>query len=198
MFEIMSKSKSDTYSNSYKGKLLLATPSMGDPRFARAVIYLCGHDENGAMGIIINKSKDDLHISDLLDRIGIEGKVRVADRPVLSGGPVDIDRGFVLHSKEYFTENSSLKISDTLTLTSTKDILEALVTDDAPQRAMLAVGYAGWGGGQLEAELAKNAWLVTQADDALIFGGDLDGKWNAALAAMGIDPATLSASGGTA
>ena len=183
---------------SYKGKILLATPDMGDPRFARAVIYICGHDEKGAMGIIINKSKDGLHISDLLSRVGIKGKVRVADRPVLSGGPVDIDRGFVLHSDDYFKEKSSLKLSKTLTLTSTKDILEALVTDNAPQRAMLAVGYAGWDSGQLESELAQNAWLVAQADEDLIFGNDLDSKWSKALFAMGIDPAVLASRGGRA
>ncbi len=184
--------------DNYKGKILLATPNMGDPRFARAVIYLCEHNENGAMGIIINKSKDGLHISDLLGRIGIEGTVRVADRPVLSGGPVDIDRGFVLHSEDYFKDNSSLKLSETLTLTSTKDILEALVTDKAPQRAMLAIGYAGWDGGQLEKEIAQNAWLVTSADETLIFGEDLNGKWSQALLAMGIDPAALASSGGRA
>jgi len=188
----------DSYPNSYKGQLLLATPDMGDPRFARAVIYICGHDESGAMGIIINKAKDDLHISDLLDRIGVSGEVRVADCPVLSGGPVDMDRGFVLHSEDYFKENSSLILSDTLTLTSTKDVLESLVTDQAPKRAMLAVGYAGWGGGQLEAELAQNAWLVAQVDDALVFDEDLDGKWNKVLLAMGINPAALAASGGRA
>lgn len=183
---------------SYKGQVLLATPNMGDARFTRAVIFICGHDENGAMGLIINKPKDGLHISDLLDRIGISGQVRVADRHVLSGGPVEIDRGFVLHSGDYHKENSSLKISDTLTLTSTKDILEALVTDQAPERAMLAVGYAGWDGGQLEKELAQNTWLIMQADDGLVFSEDLDGKWHQALKSMGIDPAALASTGGRA
>lgn len=194
----MASSTLNNIPDSYKGKLLLATPDMGDPRFARAVIYICGHDENGAMGIAINKSQDGLHISDVLGRIGITGDIRVADSPVLSGGPVDIDRGFVLHSQEYFKADSSLILSDTLTLTSTKDILESLVTDAAPQRAILAVGYAGWDGGQLEQELAQNAWLITKADDALIFSDDMDGKWRKALLAMGVDPASLAASGGRA
>jgi len=192
------KSQPDSNPTNYKGQLLLATPNMGDPRFARAVIYICGHDKGGAMGLIINKSKNGLHISDLLDQIGISGDVRVADRPVLSGGPVDIDRGFVLHSQDYFKDNSSLRVSETLTLTSTKDVLEALVTDKAPKNAMIAVGYAGWGKGQLEKELAQNSWLIAQADDALIFDTDLDGKWTKALLAMGIDPAALAASGGQA
>jgi len=184
--------------SSFRGKFLLATPNMGDPRFRFAVIYVVNHDSSGAMGIIVNKKKGDLHISDLLDQIGISGNVRVADTPVLRGGPVDIDRGFVLHSADYFQPETSLKISDTLFLTSTKDVLEALVSDDAPSRAMLAIGYAGWGPGQLEAELADNAWLIADSDDALIFSNDLSGKWGNALTEMGIDPSTLSHSGGRA
>lgn len=183
---------------SYSGQILLATPNMSDPRFSRAVIFICGHDENGAMGLMINKPKAGLHISDLLDRVGISGQVRVTDSRVLSGGPVEIDRGFVLHSGDYYKENSSLKISDTLSLTSTKDILEALVTDQAPKYAMLAVGYAGWDSGQLEKELAQNAWLIMHADDGLVFSEDLDGKWHQALNVMGIDPAALASKGGRA
>lgn len=190
--------QTDLQPQSYKGRLLLATPDMGDPRFRFAVIYVVSHDRSGAMGIIINKGKSGLLISDLLDQIGIDGIVRVADTPVLNGGPVDIDRGFVLHSADYFKPETSLKISETLSLTSTKDVLEALVSDSAPERAMLAVGYAGWGAGQLEAEIMDNAWLVTYADEDLIFSIDLDGKWATALGEMGIDPSALSHSGGTA
>lgn len=137
-------------------------------------------------------------ISELLDQAGISGEVRVADTPVLDGGPVDIDRGFVLHSSDYFKPDSSLKISDTLSLTSTKDILEALVSDNHPKQALLAVGYAGWGAGQLEKEIAQNSWLVTDADDALVFSQDLSGKWAKALTDMGIAPSSLSQSGGRA
>ncbi len=183
---------------SFQGKLLLATPDMGDPRFRFTVIYVVSHDQRGAMGIIINKGKSGLHISDMLDQIGIEGDVKVADTPVLNGGPVDIDRGFVLHSADYFKKDTSLKISDTLSLTSTKDVLEALVSDEAPERAMLAVGYAGWGRGQLEKEIMDNAWLVIEADEDLIFSNDLDGKWASALGEMGIDPGALSHGGGRA
>lgn len=190
--------QTDFQPQSYKGRLLLATPDMGDPRFRFAVIYVVSHDRSGAMGIIINKGKSGLLISDLLDQIGIDGIVRVADTPVLNGGPVDIDRGFVLHSADYFKPETSLKISETLSLTSTKDVLEALVSDSAPERAMLAVGYAGWGAGQLENEIMDNAWLVTDADEDLIFSIDLDGKWATALGEMGIDPSALSHSGGTA
>lgn len=171
---------------------------MGDPRFTRTVIFVCGHDESGSMGIVINKSKLDLNMSDMLEHIGVDGDIRVADSPVLDGGPVDIDRGFVLHSPDWFQDETSLKVTETTNLTSTKDVLEALVSDAAPKRAMLAVGYAGWGPGQLEAEIADNAWLVCGGDDALVFGDDLDGKWNEALARIGISPEQLSAFGGSA
>ena len=183
---------------SFRNSLLIATPNMGDPRFQFSVIYVVSHDTSGAMGIIVNKGKADLQISDLLDQIGISGDVRVADTSVLDGGPVDIDRGFVLHSSDYFRPETSLKCSDTLSLTSTKDVLESLVADNHPKNALLAIGYAGWSPGQLEGEIADNCWLVSDADDALIFSQDLDGKWAASLADMGIDPSSLSASGGRA
>lgn len=177
---------------------MIATPAMGDPRFTRTVIFVCGHDESGSMGIIINKSKLDLNMSDMLEHIGVDGDIRVADSPVLDGGPVDIDRGFVLHSPDWFQDETSLKVTETTNLTSTKDVLEALVSDSAPKRAMLAVGYAGWGPGQLEAEIADNAWLICGGDDALVFGDDLNSKWNEALARIGISPEQLSAFGGSA
>lgn len=180
------------------GRLLIATPEMGDPRFKSAVIYICSHDESGAMGIMINKGREGRMLSDMLENIGIKGDVRVADAPVLLGGPVDIDRGFVLHSSDYFKTETSLKLSDTLHLTSTKDILEALVNDEAPEKAMLAVGYSGWGAGQIEKELQDNAWIVADGDEALIFDTNLDDKWTKALASLGIRPEMLSRSGGSA
>jgi len=172
---------------SFRNSFLIATPDMSDPRFRFAVIYVVSHDESGAMGIIVNKGKTGLIISDLLDQIGITGDVRVADSPVLEGGPVDIDRGFVLHSSDYFRADTSLKCSDTLSLTSTKDVLESLVSDHHPKNALLAIGYAGWSPGQLEGEIANNFWLVADADDALIFSEDLDGKWASALTENGIE-----------
>ncbi|WP_416876777.1 YqgE/AlgH family protein [Litorimonas sp.] len=180
------------------GRFLLATPAMGDPRFKNTLIYVCSHDAHGAMGIIVNKSKGGLLISDLLEQIGVEGDVRVADTPVLNGGPVDIDRGFVLHSSDYHKDETSLKLSDTLTLTSTKDVLEALVSDEAPEKAMLAIGYCGWGEGQLESEIMQNGWLVVDADETMIFGEDLDTKRKKAFDALGVSPETLSFLGGTA
>lgn len=179
------------------GKFLIATPQMLDPRFARAVIYICNHDKDGAMGLVINKTKN-MPLSKMLNHIGIEGDVKVADNPVLSGGPVDTNRGFVLHSPDFINLNNSLKLSETLMMTSTKDVLESLVADHAPDKAVLAVGYAGWSEGQLERELQNNAWLVVDADDALIFDTDMDSKWKKALSKIGVTPEMLSATGGSA
>jgi len=186
-----------TWTN-FQGKFLIATPSLGDPRFERTVIYLCAHDAEHAMGLVINKRKGELSLSNMLERIGIEGEVSVADSPVLNGGPVDIDRGFVLHSPDYFKQDTSLRLSDTLMLTTTKDILEALVSNKAPERAVLAIGYAGWTSGQLEREIAANAWIICDSDDTLIFDTDMDDKWVKALNIMGISPEMLSGAGGTA
>lgn len=185
------------------GKFLIALPGMGDPRFSQAVIYVCSHDESGAMGLMINKFhgrsvEGPISISDLLEQAGIEGDVHVADTPVINGGPVDIQRGFVLHSPDYFNEDASLKLSDTLTLTSTRDVLEALVTDESPEQAVLAVGYSGWGPGQLEDELVNNAWITVDANEALIFDPDMDSKWNKALKELGITPDMLAHTGGRA
>jgi len=179
------------------GKFLVATPQMLDPRFARAVIYICNHDKDGAMGLVINKTKD-MPLSKMLNHIGIDGEVKVADSPVLSGGPVDTNRGFVLHSPDFKNLNNSLKLSDTLMMTSTKDVLESLVADHAPDKAVLAVGYAGWSDGQLERELQNNAWLVVDGDEALIFDTDMEGKWTKALSKIGVTPEMLSATGGSA
>lgn len=190
-------SQDDAYV-SYQGQYLIATPAMGDPRFHQTVIFLCAHDASGAMGLVINRPKSNLVISDLLDHVGVDGAVRVADSPVLEGGPVDVDRGFVLHSSDWFRADNSLKVSDRLGLTTTKDALEALVSDSPPDRAMLAIGYAGWAPGQLEAEIASNAWLIAGGDDTLVFADDMDAKWSQALARIGVNPAQLSAFGGRA
>ena len=180
------------------GQLIIATPEMGDPRFNRAVIYICSHDKDGAMGIMINKGRGGRMLSDMLINIGIEGDVRVADSPVLLGGPVDIDRGFVLHSADYFKSETSLKLTDTLNLTSTKDILEALVKESAPAKAVLAVGYSGWSAGQLEQEFQLNAWIAADGNEALIFDTQLDEIWAKALGSLGIRPEMLSMTGGSA
>lgn len=180
------------------GKFLIALPAMRDPRFEQAVIYVCSHNADGAMGLIINKTKGPLNLSDLLAQSGIDGDVNVADTPVLSGGPVDINRGFVLHTPDYFSQDASMKLSDTLTLTATKDVLEALVSDQAPERAVLAIGYSGWGEGQIEREIVDNAWITVDADESLIFDPDMDSKWARAIAKLGITPDMLAHTGGRA
>lgn len=185
-------------STSLNGKYLIATPSLGDPRFHRAVVYMCSHDADHAFGVVINKAKGGLVISDLIEQIGIEGAVTVADTPVLDGGPMGHDRGIVLHSPDYFSDETSEKLSDTLSLTNTKNVLESFVTNKAPSKAALIVGYAGWGSGQIEREIVQNAWLVCEADEALIFDTDMDEKWHRALDIIGISPESLSFFGGNA
>ena len=180
------------------GKFLCALPGMGDHRFEKSVIFICAHNSDGAMGLIVNKPKGDLLVHELLEQAGIEGTSRHGDTPVLDGGPVDIDRGFVLHTADYYNADSSLRISETLALTSTRDVLEAMTTSKTPDMAILAVGYAGWGGGQLEREIADNAWMVINAKESLIFEFELEGKWAKALAAIGITPDMLSHFGGSA
>lgn len=180
------------------GKFLIALPGMGDPRFKQAVIYVCSHDRAGAMGLMINKQNGMFTLSDMLEQADIDGAEVAGDYPVLSGGPVDIDRGFVLHSSDYFNEDCSVKLSDTLNLTATRDVLEALATEDAPSQAVLAVGYSGWGEGQIERELQENAWLTVDADEALIFDADMDSKWERAIKKLGITPDVLAHVGGRA
>lgn len=183
---------------SLTGKFLIAAPAMGDPRFKQAVIYICAHDAHHAMGLIINKTKGDLHLTDILDTVGIDGDICVADTAVLDGGPVDIDRGFVLHSPDFTPQGTSLDISPSLRLTASREILDVLVTDQAPQKALISIGYSGWGAGQLENEIMDNAWLITEGDETLIFDANMQHKWAAALSSLGITPETLSAMSGSA
>lgn len=174
------------------GKLLVATPSIGDPRFDRSVILMCDHSADHAMGIVINKPVDGLRLPELFEQLGIEHADGAPDRPVLIGGPVDRDRGFVLHSTDFRAEESTLPVSDDILLTATKDVLEAIASSHPPRRSLLALGYAGWGAGQLEDELAANAWLVTDPDETLIFETEAAAKWDAALDLIGVTPEHLS------
>jgi len=179
-------------------KFLIALPGMGDPRFDKSVIFICHHDADGAMGLIINKPKGDVILSDLLPQIGIDGKVTVADTHILDGGPVDIDRGFVLHSDDITLPSNAAPMIDGVCLSSTKDALESLVSENAPSQALLAIGYSGWSGGQLEQEIQANAWIIAESSSEIIFGEDHNNKWEQAIRSLGIDPGLLSAVGGTA
>ncbi|WP_300552014.1 YqgE/AlgH family protein [Maricaulis sp.] len=180
------------------GKLLIATPMIGDPRFDRSVILMCDHSDEHAMGIIINKPVSGLRLPELFDQLGIETDITAPDRAVLLGGPVERDRGFVLHSNDFAADGSTLPVSEGIGLTATKDILEAIASDHPPRRSVLALGYAGWGPGQLEDELTANAWLVADPDEALIFSDTNDDKWEKALAIIGISPEHLSSLSGHA
>jgi len=187
------------------GQFLVAMPGMGDERFARSVIYLCAHSEDGAMGIIVNKPVADLSMSDLLvqlDIVSADDAIRLDDRvgniPVLVGGPVDAKRGFVLHSADFHIDQSTLMIDEGICLTATVDILRALATGAGPSSAVLALGYAGWQAGQLENELMANGWLTCTADAELIFNTEVEARYERALRMNGIDPAMLSASAGHA
>jgi len=185
-------------SDSLNGKLLIAMPAMGDPRFARSVIYMCAHSDDGAMGLIINKPAHDLKFADLLEQLNITPGEGAREIRVHFGGPVEHGRGFVLHSSDYMSEDSTLQVDDQFGMTATQDILEDLSKGGGPRDCLLALGYAGWGPGQLEGELQANGWLTCDALPEIVFGEADDGKWEAALASMGITPSFLSASGGTA
>lgn len=182
---------------------LIAMPGMRDERFARSVIYICAHSEEGAMGLIINQTQQ-MMFPDLLVQLGILDEEEVIRLPsyardfvVRNGGPVDRSRGFVLHTGDYRVE-SSLPVSEDICLTATIDILRAISTGRGPRHALMALGYSGWGAGQLESEIAQNGWLTCRATTELLFDTDIERKYDRILASIGIDPAHLSAAAGHA
>ena len=179
------------------GHLLIAMPNMPDPRFARSVIYLCAHGEDGAMGIVVNRLMDAITFHELLEQLEIEAPGVVPGVRVHFGGPVEQARGFVLHSTDFVREGS-LMIDDDVALTATVDILRAIAEGRGPKRRLFALGYAGWGPGQLDAELQANGWLSVPADPTLLFDEDLDTKWERALAKLGAHPLMLSGEAGHA
>jgi putative transcriptional regulator len=187
------------------GQILIAMPGMGDPRFDKSLIFLCAHSDNGAMGIMVNKTAPMMFFSDLVDQLKIvpNGEIRelsasVLNLPVLFGGPVEQFRGFVLHSTDYFTQNTSLPINNGVALTATVEILQAIARGNGPSKVTLALGYSGWVAGQLENEMQHNGWLFCEADDDLLFGADNDGKYVRALKKIGVDPLMLSSESGHA
>jgi putative transcriptional regulator len=173
------------------GKILIAMPFLSDPRFTHAVIYVCGHDAQGAMGLIVNKGLPSVSFEELLTQMKVDVSTVASQVPVHYGGPVEVGRGFVLHSSDYATESTVL-IESGFAMTATLDILRAIAMNEGPRDILLALGYVGWGAGQLEHEIQENGWLTIEADPALIFDHDLEGKWRQALATLGIDPAVLS------
>ena len=176
------------------GRLLVAMPGIGDPRFERAVILLCEHDQSHAMGLTVNRPVDGLTISSLLGKLGVDAGPDAADALVLLGGPVDTERGFVLHTCDRGFGAGSLRIGEDLALTVSRDILQLLARPaERPRRSVMAVGYAGWDGGQLEREIRENVWLICEADEDLLFDDDHEHKWSRALAKIGVSPENLSA-----
>ncbi|HEY1299446.1 MAG TPA: YqgE/AlgH family protein [Stellaceae bacterium] len=183
---------------SLAGQLLVAMPQMGDPRFARSVIYMCAHsDDAGAMGLVINKPIGSLTMGELFDQLDITPRAAALGRPVHFGGPVETGRGFVLHTADY-QEEATLHVEGNIAVTATIEILRAIGRGRGPQQSLLALGYAGWGPGQLDAEIQANGWLSVAADDAIVFDPDCDGKWRRALAKLGVDLSMLSTDAGRA
>ncbi|MCC5987983.1 MAG: YqgE/AlgH family protein [Pararhodobacter sp.] len=185
------------------GKLLISTPAMGDPRFAHSVILLCAHSREGAFGLVVNRPIAQLTLADILSQLDIEPGEGATGQPVLAGGPVETARGFVLHSDEGRAgakdDEASQKLPGDMALTASTGILSAIAQGQGPRQWLLALGYAGWGPGQLEGEIAQNAWLTCDARDDLVFDPSPgDGQWHAALKSIGVDPLTLSAVAGRA
>jgi putative transcriptional regulator len=180
------------------GKLLVAMPALQDPRFAHSVILICAHSAEGAMGLILNKPVQDLSFAKLLDHLNIPKSSHGRDITVHFGGPVETARGFVLHSPDYSSSGTTMQILGGYGMTATLDVLEAMAQGAGPDHALLALGYAGWGAGQLESEIGRNDWLTVDPTAALIFGAEDGRKWSDALRSMGIDPLSLSATAGRA
>lgn len=179
------------------GQLLVAMPQMLDPRFTQTVIYVCAHTEDGAMGLVVNKVLENIDFPDLLEQLNLQPSDRGNDIRVHFGGPVETGRGFVLHTADY-VQDATMVIDENIALTATTDILRDIAAGEGPNRSLLALGYAGWGPGQLDSELQANGWLSVAADDGLVFGTDPQSIWQGALAKLGIDVSMLSGDAGHA
>ena len=180
------------------GQLLLAMPAMRDPRFARTVIYMCAHGADGAIGLVVNRLIGSIDFTELLDKLDITPTAVSAGFPsVHFGGPVETGRGFVLHSSDYLQEDS-MRVDDDLALTSTVEIVRDIAEGTGPAERLLALGYAGWGPGQLDQEIQDNAWLNVASDHHLVFDADLDFKWDKAVSKIGVDASSLSIEAGRA
>lgn len=180
------------------GKLLIAMPGMGDPRFEHSVVFLCSHGDSGALGLIVNKPASDVKLSDLLAQLSIGPSGAGRDRPVHFGGPVEGARGFVLHTPDEKPRAHSMVVAEDFAMTSTLDVLEDIAAGRGPGRALMMLGYAGWGPGQLESEIAMNGWLTADADAGLVYDIPDEAKWSAALRLIGVDPLSLSSDAGHA
>jgi putative transcriptional regulator len=179
------------------GQLLVAMPALADPRFHRTVIYMCAHNEDGAMGLVLNRLFGPVTFHDLLDQLGMENLPVTVDVPVHYGGPVESGRGFVLHSADYMRDGTLL-VDDDIALTATVDILRAIAEQRGPRQSLLVLGYAGWGPGQLDAEIHANGWLTAPPDESLLYDRDLDTKWERSITKLGVSLSMLSGQAGHA
>ena len=178
-------------------QLLIAMPGLSDPNFDHGVTLMCQHNEEGALGITINQSSD-LKLMDVLSQLDIECQDEaIAEQPVLHGGPVQQERGFVLHSEDGQWE-ATTRVAPGIMVTTSRDILEAIAQNRGPSKYAVALGYAGWSAGQLEDEIKDNAWLNVPADSSIVFDSPIDDRWSRAVAALGIDVSTLQPVGGHA
>ncbi|MNH59823.1 hypothetical protein D3C73_116990 [compost metagenome] len=184
--------------SSLSGRLLVAMPGIDDDRFRHAVILICAHDDEHAMGLRLDQPAPGVTLSEVLKKLDTPVSDALAKQAVLIGGPVERERGFVLHTDDWTNDDISLSFGEGLAVTGTRDALAAMSDEDGPRRSMLLLGYAGWGEGQLEEELGENVWLTADADPDLIFDADYATKWSRALAGLGVDAARLSAQSGRA
>lgn len=183
--------------NGLTGQLLVAMPQMSDPRFERSVVYLCAHSPDGAMGLVVNRILDSISFGSLLEQLDVETGSHRSNMPVHFGGPVESSRGFVLHTTDY-VQDSTLVIDEQIALTATIDMLKAIASGEGPEQCVLALGYAGWAPGQLDAEIQANGWLLVPSDLELVFGDDNGTKWERSLAKIGVDLTLLSSEAGHA
>ncbi len=183
-------SNNNTITTDLTGQLLAAMPNMSDPRFSKTVVYICSHSAEGAMGLVVNRLMQSITFPDLLDQLNIQTYGMESQIRVHLGGPVDAERGFVLHSPDYM-KDATVVVGSEYALTATVDILRDIATGIGPNKSMLALGYAGWGPGQLDQEIMDNGWLNVPPNDAIVYDDDLDTKWERALGQLGIDPRLL-------
>lgn len=188
----------DTNDGFLLGKLLVALPGMPDPRFEKSVILMCAHSDQGAMGIIVNKPFEGLSFRELVERLDVKVTADTPDPPILFGGPVGTGQGFVLHSSEFGNGEATMPVTSEISLTATIEILRAIAEGRGPQKSLFALGYAGWGPGQIENELMSNGWIPCDVQKDILFDLDCALKWQAALGSIGADISGLSAEAGRA
>jgi len=203
--EVSSNTTVSRLEDSLEGKLLISMPTIAEGCFARSVVYICAHSKDGAMGLIVNQAAKNIAFDELLEQLDIEDSEgcladteKLQEHTVHFGGPVETSRGFVLHSPDYFQASSTVQMADGFSLTSTPDVLKAMLTGTGPEHSIVALGYAGWSPGQLENEIKHNGWLHCDADPDLVFGIELEAKYDNALSTLGITSSQLIADAGHA